>query len=164
MTNRLRQKGIVFHTFAKIAKMRLTLSAFAIVLGLIGCQHQEKQAVPGNAALRDSANFTTIEWLDSTSREFGTISEGQKLEVSFRFRNSGEKPLVIASVRPSCGCTVAEQPSEAILPGMVGVIRAVFDSDKHVGPNHKSLLVEANTKGTTTNELQFAVIVEKKKW
>ncbi|HLX93601.1 MAG TPA: DUF1573 domain-containing protein [Puia sp.] len=144
--------------------MKLTLTTLAVALGVLGCQHQEKQAVSAVAALRDSANFTTIEWLDSTSRDFGRISEGQKLEVSFRFRNSGEKPLVIASVRPSCGCTVAEQPAEAIVPGKVGVIRAVFDSEKHVGTNHKSLLVLANTKGTTTNELQFAVIVEKKKW
>ncbi len=40
---------------------------------------------------KDSSLFTKITWLDSTSRDFGTIPEGQKLEVAYRFLNSGDK-------------------------------------------------------------------------
>jgi hypothetical protein len=67
-------------------------------------------------------------------------------------------------VQPSCGCTVAEQPKEAIAPGNEGTIKAVFDSEHHEGVNHKTLFVYANTKGNQANELQFEVIVERKKW
>jgi hypothetical protein len=113
---------------------------------------------------KDSSLFTKITWLDSTSRDFGAIPEGQKLEVAYRFLNSGNKPLIIARVQPSCGCTVAEQPEEPILPGKEGVIKASFNSEGRVGINHKRLYVIANTTGTQSNEVQFSVVVQKKKW
>jgi hypothetical protein len=112
----------------------------------------------------DSSQFTTISWLDSTYRNFGAIPEGRKLEVSFRFLNSGTKPLVIEQVRPSCGCTVAEQPAEPILPGKEGVIKAVFNSEGRLGVNNKSIYIMANTKNSQNNEVRFSVIVNKKKW
>ena len=112
-------------------------------------------------AMRDTARFTTIQWLDS-SRDYGKIPEGQKLDVSFRFRNTGSTPLVIGQVQPSCGCTVAEAPREPIAPGGEGIIKASFNSDGRAGINHKSLLVTANTKGTQNFSLQFVVEVLKK--
>ena len=112
----------------------------------------------------DSGKLTTIQWLDSTNKNFGKIAEGQKLEVSFHFKNTGDKPLVIQRVQPSCGCTIAEQPTEPVLPGQEGVIKAAFNSENHVGVNHKSLYVIANTKSTQSHELHFEVVVEKKKW
>jgi hypothetical protein len=132
------------------------------------CKNNDKKEGPSSAALgsmiKDSTQFTSIEWLDSASRDFGKITEGQKLEVSFRFKNSGEKPLVIQKVQPSCGCTIAEQPNEPIAPGGEGIIKASFNSEGHVGLNHKTLYVYANTKNSRSNELRFAVEVEKKKW
>jgi hypothetical protein len=113
---------------------------------------------------KDSSLFTRITWLDSTTRDYGAIPEGQKLEVAYRFLNSGDKPLIIARVQPSCGCTVAEQPNEPILPGKEGIIKASFNSEGHVGINNKKLYVFANTKGSQSNEVQFSVLVQKKKW
>jgi hypothetical protein len=144
--------------------MRIFVFLFLIPVVLLGCASRDKSTPPGETALKDSANFTTILWIDSTNKNFGTIAEGQKLEVAFRFKNSGDKPLVIARVQPSCGCTVAEQPSEPVAPGKEGIIKAVFDSEGHTGINHKTLYVFANTKGTQASELQFALVVEKKKW
>jgi len=112
-------------------------------------------------ALNDTARFTTIQWLDS-SRDYGKIPEGQKLDVSFRFRNTGATPLVIGRVQPSCGCTVADPPREPIAPGAEGQIKASFNSEGRVGINHKSLLVTANTKGSQSFSLQFIVEVIKK--
>jgi hypothetical protein len=112
----------------------------------------------------DSSLFTSITWLDSTSRNFGTIPEGRKLEVAYRFINSGTKPLIIQQVQPSCGCTVAEQPEEPVLPGKEGVIKATFNSEGRIGVNNKTLYVMANTRGSQTNQLRFSVVVEKKKW
>jgi hypothetical protein len=114
------------------------------------------------AALVDTAHFTTVEWLDSLSRNYGTIVEGQKLNVSYRFRNIGTNPLVIGQVRPSCGCTIAEQPQKPIAPGEEGEIKAIFNSEHHTGVNHKTLFVNANTKGVQNYSLQFVVQVDKK--
>ena len=114
------------------------------------------------AVMADTARYTTIEWQDSLSRNYGTIPEGEKLNVSFRFRNTGTTPLVIGRVQPSCGCTIAEQPQKPIAPGEEGQIRATFNSEGRTGTNHKTLFVDANTKGVQHYSLQFVVQVEKK--
>ncbi len=108
--------------------------------------------------LPDSSQFTSIEWLDQ-DKDYGKVTEGQQVEVAFRFKNSGTKPLVIYSVSPACGCTAAEPPKEPILPGAEGVIKGSFDSKGRVGTNNKSIHVRANTTGSMDHNLQFKVEV-----
>lgn len=110
------------------------------------------------AALEDSANFTSIQWIDSV-KNFGSIMEGQKLEVVFRLKNTGNKPLVIQSVTPSCGCTVPQKPEEPVMPGAEANIKAIFDSQGRTGANHKTLTVMANTIGVQSHVLEFNVDV-----
>jgi hypothetical protein len=130
----------------------------AVLVPACHLDHPETSA----AAMADTARYTNIQWLDSASRNYGTIGEGQQLNVSFRFRNTGATPLVIGQIRPSCGCTIAEQPKAPIAPGAEGQIRAVFNSQGRSGVNHKTLFVTANTRGTQNYSLQFVVQVEKK--
>ena len=109
-----------------------------------------------NQVLADSANFTTIEWPDSTFRDFGKVKEGEVLEVSFRFKNTGDKNLIISDVRPGCGCTDGQKPEEPIAPGEEGVIKAKFNSKgQHIGENRKNITVTANTKPSQITELSF---------
>ena len=142
----------------KILAGFLVASIAVVLVPACHLDHPETSA----AAMSDTARYTNIQWLDSASRNYGTIPEGQKLDVAFRFRNSGATPLVIGQVRPSCGCTIAEQPKAPIAPGAEGQIRAVFNSQGHSGVNHKTLFVTTNTKGTQNFSLQFVVQVEKK--
>ena len=144
-------------------KMMKSILLCCIVVGILsGCKNNyanhdstgDKQAISN-----DSTSLTQIQWLD-TAKDLGTVTEGQKLEVSFRFKNIGDKPLVIERVQPSCGCTVADPPKEAIAPGKEGEIKGVFDSNGRVGPNHKTLQVFANT--AQPRELVFNVVVVKK--
>jgi hypothetical protein len=130
----------------------------AVLVPACHLDHPETATV----AMADTARYTNIQWLDSASRNYGTIAEGQQLNVSFRFRNTGATPLVIGQIRPSCGCTIAEQPKAPIAPGAEGQIRAVFNSQGRSGVNHKTLFVTANTRGTQNYSLQFVVQVEKK--
>lgn len=110
----------------------------------------------------DQANLTSIEWLDTKERDMGKITDGQKLEVSFRFKNTGTKPLVISKVWAQCGCTVPETPKEPFAPGQTGVIKASFDSQGRGGSlNTKEVYVNANTD-PVTNVLVFTVDVKKK--
>src|SRR5205085_1813085 len=57
--------------------------------------------------MADTAKYTTIQWLD-TLVNFGTANKGEQVKVSFRFRNTGNQPLILASVRAACGCTVPD--------------------------------------------------------
>jgi Protein of unknown function (DUF1573) len=150
--------------------MRFLIIPVLVAAFLTGCSNPDKKAgKPGEKGIAasvamDSTKFTSIQWLDSANKHFGKIAEGQKLEVSYRFKNTGNKPLVIQRVQPSCGCTVAEQPSEPVPPGEEGMIKASFNSEGRLGVNHKTLFVYANIKGSTSSELHFDVEVEKKKW
>ena len=141
--------------------MRYLFFATIILVAVAGCNSGAGNEKAVHAAMADSARYTTIEWLDS-SKDYGKIPEGQKLDVAFRFRNTGTTPLVIGQVRVSCGCTIAEQPKEPIAPGGEGQIKASFNSDGRTGINHKTLFVTANTKDRQDFSLQFVVQVEKK--
>lgn len=134
--------------------------------GLFACQTADKKTGAAlsqeekDKAARDSANFTTIEWLDSTVKDLGNIKEGQVVEVSYRFKNSGDKPLIIAGVTASCGCTVPEKPEKPIAPGQEDVIKAKFDSKgRPKGENRKDVFVTANTKPESSIQLSFKVVV-----
>ena len=136
------------------------LFSLGIAISIASCH---SDVTPDAAkALTDSSRFTTIQWLDSSYLDFGRIQEGQKLDVSFRFRNTGSMPLVIGRVQPSCGCTIADQPKEPVAPGAEGQIRATFNSEGRPGVNHKTLFVSANTRGKQTWSLMFSVVVNKK--
>jgi hypothetical protein len=138
--------------------MRYLLICICFAALIAGCKNNG-QSGPMPGASMDS---TTIQWLDS-AKDFGKIDEGQKLEVSFRFKNTGDKPLVIDRVQPSCGCTVADQSKEPVAPGAEGLVKATFNSEGHAGINHKTLFVYSNTRGARNEALQFVVEVEKKK-
>jgi hypothetical protein len=112
-------------------------------------------------AMGDTANYTTIEWMDSVHQDLGKIKEGEMPEISWKFKNTGNKPLVIVNASGTCGCTVAEKPEQPVAPGETGVIKAKFSSEGRVGPNNKQVAVTANAKGANPQYLGFTVTVEK---
>jgi hypothetical protein len=114
-------------------------------------------------AAADTANYTSIQWIDSTAQNVGKINEGQVAEVSWHFKNSGNKPLIIVNATPSCGCTLADKPEEPIAPGEEGIIKAKFDSKgQHEGEHQKTVTVQANTKNSSLHQLLFRAEVIKK--
>jgi hypothetical protein len=117
--------------------------------------------VENQKLMADTANFTTIQWLDSTFKDMGKVKEGDPVDVSFRFKNTGDRPLVIANVTAGCGCTVPEKPEEPIMPGAEGTIKARFDSKGQREISRKQVYVDANTKPSRAHELSFEVHIDK---
>ena len=109
----------------------------------------------------DPATLTKVEWLDGMDKDFGKIKEGENLEVSFRFKNVGDKPLIISNVSASCGCTVPETPKKPYQPGETGVIKASFNSSGKPGSQSKQVNVFANLDPAMTT-LNFRVEVKAK--
>lgn len=111
----------------------------------------------------DSANYTTIQWIDSV-KDFGIVPQGEKVKIVFHFLNSGNKPLYLADVKPSCGCTLADYTKSAVLPGKQGEVTAEYDSN-HGQPNqmiHKTVVVTCNAKNKTSSVLVFTGKVKAK--
>lgn len=132
---------------------QLLLLLLAGSIALIACNG-------GADVVAKAGDLTSIQWLDST-KELGQITEGQIVNLSYRFKNTGTKPLVIKNATGSCGCTVAERPEEPIAPGEEGVIKATFNSSGKVGHNSKDIYVYANTEGREDHKLTFVVDVVK---
>lgn len=141
----------------------LTVALALVVFTAIGCKDGDQTPTETNitaAAPAAAGALTRIEWIDS-AKNMGKINEGQKLQIAFRFKNAGDKPLVIQAVRPGCGCTVADYPKEPIAPGKEAVITGSFDSQGREGLQHKEIYVSANTEGTTEHKISFDVEVAK---
>lgn len=132
--------------------MKNLLILLAVIVSLAACNAGDvKETKPTLSedqkadAAKDTSNFTSIQWLDSTYNDLGKVKEGQVVEVSYRFRNTGQKNLIISDVQAQCGCTIPEKPEEPIAPGEEGVIKAKFDSKNRKGENRKDVFVQANT-------------------
>lgn len=86
---------------------------------------------------------TTVQMIDSVF-DFGKVTDGEKVQYNYRFKNTGAKPLVVTNATASCGCTVPQKPEKPILPGETGFIKIVFDSKGRVGTAHKTINVISN--------------------
>ena len=101
---------------------------------------QDVQAAGSGQPFTDS---TTVQMIDSVYN-FGKVTDGEKVEYSYRFKNTGKHPLIVSSAVASCGCTVPEKPEEPIKPGETGFLKVVFNSSGRVGPVHKDVTVTSN--------------------
>ena len=88
---------------------------------------------------------TTSIAFEHTDFDFGTVDDGEKVKHSYKFKNTGNEPLIISSAKGSCGCTVPKWPSEPIAPGGTGQIDVEFDSKGKPGKQTKRVTVTANT-------------------
>ena len=64
---------------------------------------------------------------------------------TFKFKNTGNSPLIISEAKGSCGCTTPSWSGDTIKPGEDGYIEVKFDSDGRVGSNSKTVTITANT-------------------
>ena len=112
-------------------KKLMLLIVLALVMGL-SVQAQEK-----------SANDPVIAFEES-SRDFGNITQGDKVEHVFKFENKGKSPLVISNVAATCGCTVPAWPKEPIAPGKTGEIKVSFNSAGKMGKQNSVVRIYSN--------------------
>ncbi|NCW87476.1 MAG: DUF1573 domain-containing protein [Chitinophagia bacterium] len=130
---------------------------------LLSCRDISKQNNPEagteaqlaeKAALEDTTKYTQIQWIDSIDRQLGQLKSGKEVQITWRFKNVGDKPLIIEGVSASCGCTVPEKPEKPLLPGEEGVIKATFNGSG-TGVIAKQVHVTANTNPTKNHTLSF---------
>lgn len=85
---------------------------------------------------------------EKTTIDLGTFSQDTPVQKCvFRFTNVGKAPLILNYVHPSCGCTGAEYPKDAIAPGASGEIVVTYDgTGKMPGNFSKYVQVFTNCK------------------
>ena len=142
--------------------MKKMFALFLLASAFTACNNAPDKKAEDGIVAPGSNTLTSIEWIEP-KKDLGTINEGQKLQISFHLKNTGTAPLVLQSVVPGCGCTVADYPKEPIAPGKEADITASFDSKGREGQQHKEITVTANTKESSQHTLSFNVMVVKAK-
>ena len=85
---------------------------------------------------------------ETTVIDYGTIDKGADGVRVFKFKNTGNAPLVVTSVKSSCGCTIPKKPEAPVLPGETGEIEVKYDT-KRVNPIRKTITVTSNAETPT---------------
>jgi ferredoxin len=159
------QKGIRFvytknrYKFIN-TKTKKTMKKLILMLAAVGTfafAHAQEQTPP--AAPDPNAPEMKFE---TKNIDFGKVVKGDESNSTryFKFTNTGKTPLIISSCHGSCGCTVPQCPTEAILPGKNGEIKVHYDINR-LGGFTKTVTVSSNAKNN--NEiLQITGTVEDK--
>jgi hypothetical protein len=110
------------------ASIMLSLMVFAV-----SAQSQSE-------ARADGAEITFSE----SSKDFGDITQGDVVEHTFKFENTGSQPLIISNVLVTCGCTATNWPRDPIAAGKSSEITVKFDSKGKNGAQNKIITVVSN--------------------
>lgn len=102
---------------------------------------------------------------DNSNHNFGEVVLGDKVEHVYKFTNTGNEPLIITNVQPSCGCTLPKSwPRDPIMPGDKGELVIAFNSAaKPLGKLERTTAIISNAVNEGANQIKFsAIIIEKK--
>ena len=135
-----------------------------LLLTLVSCDQKSRETKNLNTSAIETdqtSNKEPIISFDKKNWDFGTITDGEVVEHTFRFTNTGTSNLVISSASASCGCTIPNWPKEPIAPGEKGEIKVEFNSNGKKDMVTKDITILANTNPVKTI-LKIKVFVEKK--
>lgn len=105
-----------------------------------------------------SADGPVISWENPTF-DFGDLKQGERVENTFVFTNTGKTPLIITNVEVTCGCTTPKGwPRDPIAPGQKGEITVAFNSAGKYGRQNKVVKVISNSVGNQ-NQVAFSANV-----
>lgn len=107
---------------------------FAAMTLVAGAQTAEKKEMPEHGA---QIRFEEKEY------QYGTIQKGGNGDCQFVFWNDGDEPLILNSVRASCGCTTPKYTQKPVMPGQKGVIDVHYNTN-NVGGFSKTVTVTSN--------------------
>ncbi|TXC82015.1 DUF1573 domain-containing protein [Luteibaculum oceani] len=148
--------------------MRKIVLAIALPIFLFGCGGEDRKITPDiikNPVSGSSEKETEVPALTFTEQrfEFGTISQGERIEHTFEFTNTGTAPLVINAIEGSCGCTVVDNwTKDPIQPGEKGSFLAQFNSEGKEGQQNIRITVAANTIPSSSIAVMAGNVVKPK--
>lgn len=104
--------------------------------------------VNASASGDSKSNLPEIKF-EEEIHDFGKITQGEKISFAFKFKNTGDKNLIISGASGSCGCTVPNYPKEPIPAGGEGKIDVLFNSEGKSGLQEKTVTLITNCEPST---------------
>lgn len=121
--------------------MKRVLFILAIVAGFVSAKAQDSAEVKADTTAHAKIVF------DNLNHNYGTIAKGADGNCVFKFTNEGTIPLVLSSVKASCGCTTPSWTKDPVLPGKSGEIKVHYDTNR-LGAFSKTITITSNAKKT----------------
>lgn len=81
-----------------------------------------------------------LEW-KATSQNITVHPLQTSTTVPFGFANSGEEPVTILNLKPSCGCITGKVAKKTYAPGEAGTVMVAFNLKGRLGAQHKGIAV-----------------------
>jgi len=101
---------------------------------------------------------------EKKTHDFGDIYQGDKVEETFKFTNTGNEPLVITNVQVTCGCTTPKGwPRDPIAAGGKGEVTIAFNSAGKMGRQNKVVTIISNATNADGAQISFTTNVLEKK-
>ena len=99
-----------------------------------------------------------------SSHDFGNIQESKgPVSYTFKFTNTGDKPLLIIDAVASCGCTKPEYSGKPIKPGKEGKIKVTYSPIGRPGAFRKTIKVKTNAADKRVTLVITGVVIPKNK-
>lgn len=118
-------------------------------------------SVYAQTATTANQNGPVLTW-DKSTHDFGNIVQGDAVEHTFKFTNTGNEPLVITDVKVSCGCTTPKGwPRDPVMPGGKGELTVGFNSTGKMGAQTKPVTIISNAINDA--KITFTTVVTEKK-
>ncbi|MFC5044072.1 DUF1573 domain-containing protein [Aquimarina hainanensis] len=130
-------------------KKAIVFMSGLFVLSLFSCINNASATETPEAPALTAKEVTVsapVMSFSETNYDFGTITEGEIVEHTFTFTNTGNAPLVITNAKGSCGCTVSKWSRDPIAPGATGSMLVAFNSNGKPNLQNKQVTITANTK------------------
>jgi len=106
-------------------------------------------AEPTAASITESGELPVLAF-ETTEYNFGTVQEGDIVNYTFKFTNTGKTPLLISKATATCGCTVPQWPKDPVGVGETGEISVKFNTKNRTNMQTKYVNINANTKPEIT--------------
>jgi hypothetical protein len=83
---------------------------------------------------------------DAEIHDFGKIQLDKPVTYTFNFTNTGDAPLIISKVEPTCGCTVGEFTQTPVKKGEKGFIKVTVKKSGSPLPFNTAVTVTSNAR------------------
>ena len=118
--------------------IKIILSLFIAVLTLNMFAQDGKQ--------EDNKKYPEITFSKKV-HDFGDLKEGDVVETTFSFKNTGDAPLIMTKIKASCGCTIPSNWKKTpIMPGETSSFTVKFNSKNKPNRQSKKIRITSNTK------------------
>ncbi|MEL7123332.1 MAG: DUF1573 domain-containing protein, partial [Bacteroidota bacterium] len=134
-----------FVTTKPLSRMKKIFSVFVLCLAVsfVFAQTSKiEKAETAKSEMKEAVEGPQMTF-EAKTVDYGTIEQGADPYRVFKFKNTGNAPLVILNAKGSCGCTVPNYDREPVAPGDEGEIKVRYDT-KRIGKFTKTVTLTTN--------------------